>query len=406
MKRALAAILLAWSPPLLHAQVTSEGRAQDAAPILDASRVATYRSAPSTADVPTEASQPSKLLSSIARPKVYRATTMTRSSRSAYFHLYDAGNTLTTDRDVDGYRSEFRIRFDADVSTGDALVYAKLYLRRVGDTGGWQLYHTTNDFWIHGQSDTDDYYVDTTLDQGFPTAEYDVLIDLYESGYSGVVATLEGYDTAALSHLPLEEVGLDVPFGLAGYSIHGIATSFLIDDDRDGYYSRFRVSFDPDSDYSGDYTYAVVWVRPQGGAWIKEHTSDDFPIDVSGTADSYSFTADWISGYPTANYDIQIDLYDAATGLLVASAGSERPELSRLPLEDQAHDRIVNPPNNGGSIGGTTSGEYGGGAMTAWFVMALVLLVVTRKLNTVKKIHNAVTLRSRRRERTGRYWTN
>jgi hypothetical protein len=236
------------------------------------------------------------------------------------------------------------------------------------------------------------------LDDGFPTAEYDVLIDLYESGSSGVVATLEGYDASALSYLPLEEVGLDVPFGLAGFSIKSVAASFLIDDDHDGHYSRFRVTFDPDSDYSGDYAYAVVWVRPQGGVWIKEHTSDDFLVDANGTADSYGFTVDWISGYPTANYDVQIDLYDAATGLLVASAGSERLELTLLPLEDQTRDRNVSPPTSGGSVGDTTSEEFGGGSIAIWFALALGLLAVGRKIKAVNKIHRAVALRARRRE--------
>jgi hypothetical protein len=397
--RALAVALLVWLPTLIHAQVASEGRVQDVAPtILDDSRVSTYRSAPNPGDALPAANEQKKTISSAVTSRVFRSTAVTKSPRATYFQIYGAGNTLKRDRDVDGYHSEFRIRFDADVSVGNALVYAKLYLRRVGDTGGWQLYHTTDDFQIHGQSDADDYYVDTTLDEGFPTAEYDVLIDLYESGYSGVVATLEGYDTSALSCLPLEEVGLDVPFGLAGYSIKSVATSFLIDDDRDGYYSRFRVAFDPDADASGNYVYAMVWVRPQGGAWIKEHVSDDFLVDASGTADSYSFTADWISGYPTANYDIQIDLYDAATDLLVASAGSERRELTLLPLEDQSRDRYVSPPTSGGTVGGTTSEEFGGGAIATWFALALVTLAVGRKIEAVNKMHGAVALLARRRE--------
>jgi hypothetical protein len=405
MKRVLAMSLLALSPALLHAQVTSEGRAHDATSILEASRVASYSSAPSKDVLPAvesdsataaSASTQKKIASAASSSKVYRSTT-TQSSRASYFRIYDAGNVLSSDRDNDGHHSEFRIRFDADVSVGDALVYAKLYVRRVGDTGGWQLYHTTSDFWIYGQTDNDDYYVNTVLDAGFPTADYDVLIDLYESGYSGVVTTLEGYDTAALSYLPLEEVGLDVPFGLSGFAIKGVATTFILDEDRDGYYSKFRVSFDPDSDYSGDYAYAVVWVRPQGGAWIKEHTSGDFLVDVSGTMDSYSFTADWISGYPTANYDVQIDLYDAATGLLVASAGSERPELSRLPLEDATRDHYVGPVNSSTSISATSSAEYGGGAVSVWFAIVLATVAMGRKLRSVHKLRAAVARRARRK---------
>jgi len=410
MRRVLAVTLFALMPWVAQARVnTAEGRVQQTAPAaLDAQRISSYRSGPNSADLSVQennaASDFDKQKQAVkeqanASPgtETFRAPTTTMSARASYFRIYDTDSILRTDRDGDGYHSEFRIRFDADVSTGDALVYAKLYLRRVGDTGSWQLYHTTGNFWIYGQSGTDDYFVDTTLDDGFPTAEYDVLIDLYETGYSGVVATLDSYDDSALAYLQLEEVGLDVPFGMSGYRINDVATSLVIDDDRDGYYSRFRVTFDPDTDSSGSYIYAVVWVRPQGGTWIREHESEDFRVDASGTADAYSFTADWISGYPTARYDVQIDLYDAATGLLVASAGSERFELSELPLEDQARDRYINPPSSGAGEY-VTSYEEGGGAVSIWFGVALALLAIGRKLFAIKKLNAIVALRAPRRD--------
>lgn len=299
------------------------------------------------------------------------------SHRAAEFYIYDAGGALIADRDGDGYYSEFRIRFDADALFGDALVYAKLYVRRIGDAD-WLLYHTTDDFWIYGESPDDDYYVTTTLDAGFPASEYDVLIDLYEVGDSHVAATLGPQDSAALSALPLEEAGLDAPIQVAGYQIRDVSTTLLIDDDADGHYSRFRITFDPDADFDGAYLYARVWVRPQGGEWIEEHVSEDFLVDASGVEDAYSLTADWISGYPTAYYDVQIDLYDAATGLLAASAGSERPELSRLPLEDQSRDLRPNPPIGGGGGGEVTSREHGGGALSPSWALALLLFALSR----------------------------
>ena len=298
-----------------------------------------------------------------------RAAVIAYSHRTADFHIYDAGSSLITDQDDDGYYSEFRIRFDADAMFGDALVYAKLYLRRVGERD-WLLYHTTDDFWIYGESPSDDYYVTTTLDDGFPTSDYDVVIDLYEAGYSDIVATLGPAESAGLSLLPLEEAGLDVPIGVAGYRIRDVSTTLLIDDDDDGHYSQFRIEFDPDADFDGSYVYAVVWVRPQGGEWIEEHSSGDFLVHGSGTADVYSLTADWISGYPTAFYDVQIDLHDAASGLLAASAGSERPELSRVPLEDQSRDVRPNPP---------TGGDGGGGALMIWWLLALAPLLLRRR---------------------------
>jgi hypothetical protein len=159
-----------------------------------------------------------------------------------------------------------------------------------------------------------------------------------------------------------------------------VSTTLIIDDDGDGHYSKFRIEFDPDADFDGTFVYAEVWVRAQGGEWIQEHVSDDFLVDASGDEDVYSLTADWVSGYPTALYDVQIDLRDAETGALVASAGSERPELSRIPLEDQARDtRVSTPPANGGG-GVVTSRERGGGGLGGSFLLGLLILLVWARL--------------------------
>jgi hypothetical protein len=361
-----------------------EGRVSDATPpALEQGRVSSYtRTAPEAAASTKSAKTHTN--AKATQPKLTRrAVSEAMSSRAEFFNIYDAGSSLRIDRDQDGYHSEFQIRFDADSQVGDALVYARLYLRRVGELD-WQLYHTTDDFWIYGESDSDDYFVTTTLDGGFPTSEYDVLIDLYEAGAGGIVATIDANDDVDLLDLPLEEVGLDVPIEIPGYHIGNVSTTLLIDSDGDDHFSRFRITFDPDADFDGTYVFARFWVRAQGGDWIEEHVSEDFLVDSSGTEDVYSLTADWVSGYPTAYYDVQIDLHDAATGALVASAGSERPELSRIPLEDQGRDTRVNPPSSGGGGGDTTSRERGGGgAVTIWSLLGLALLAMGRKASRI-----------------------
>ncbi len=44
----------------------------------------------------------------------------------------------------------------------------------------------------------------TTLESGYPSDHYDVLIDLYEPGYSDIVATISSYESNSLYALPLE----------------------------------------------------------------------------------------------------------------------------------------------------------------------------------------------------------
>ncbi|NQD37127.1 hypothetical protein HPT27_08825 [Permianibacter sp. IMCC34836] len=300
-----------------------------------------------------------------------RPDTVTLRSSSYGFRLWDAGRDLISDVDADGYFRRFEIRFDADVSSGDAKVYAKLYLRRVGDTGPWEHYYTTDDFWIYGNSDSDDYYVDTTLNDGYPTGDYDVLIDLYEVGYSGIVATIGPFEDASLRDLRLEDAGLDIPLPNAGYHINDVDTTLLIDSDHDGYYSKFSISFDPDRDFGASMAYAVLRVRADDGNWQTEHTSEVFQVDESGDADRFSFTGDWLSGYITSRYDVQIDLYDAASNLLVATVSSERPELSRVPLEDAGRDTVANGGSNGGG-GSSHSSESGGGGSMSWLLLGVV----------------------------------
>ncbi len=393
MKRTLALSIVILSSILAQpAARAAEGRVSDLhAPPLDASRIAKYegaRGAGAAAGVTKSAKTSAKThalraATKTAALKSVRPSAAALSAGTSDFWFFDAGSTLFADRDRDGFHSEFRIRFDADVIAGEAIVYARLYLRRVGDPD-WLLYHETDDFSIFEDDGDDDYFVTTKLDDGWPTGDHDVLIDLYESGFDGIVATIGPLDSEALALLPLEETGLDLPIELPGYQLGEVTTTLLIDDDADGHYSKFRIDFDPDADFDGTFVYAEVWVRAQGGEWIQEHVSDDFLVDASGDADLYSLTADWISGYPTAFYDVQIDLRDADTGALVASAGSERPELSRIPLEDQARDTRVNPPPPPGGGGSSSSRESGGGALGGWFLCGLLMLLAWARLRPVK----------------------
>lgn len=377
MSRHVALSLLALSLAFLHPYANAaEGKTSDPAPVLDANRTSSYSVAPASKQPSAKQKGAKTHVNSKAVASKTTRSAPQMSGRFSDFTLYGATSTLRVDRDGDGYHSEFRIRFDADVIVGDARVYAKLYLRRAGESQ-WFLYHETDDFYITGQTSSDEYYVTTSLDDGYPTGEYDVLIDLYESGFSGIVATLGPGDSGALSYLPLEETGLDVPVGIAGYSIRDLSTTLLTDADGDGHYSRFRIAFDPDAEFADRIVYARIWVRARGGEWIEEFASEDFWVNTAGAADVYELSVEWRTGYPTSFYDVQIDLHDSATDLLVASAGSERGALGQIPLEDQSRDQFVNSPAPG-SGGSTSSREGGGGAFEFWSLLGLGLLGVAR----------------------------
>ena len=367
MNRLVVSTLIASVLVFAHSRASAEeGKVSQPTVTPEQNRSSNYSRATAGARKEHEGNVTKARRHTLAKPTVAAGKTgrtVERSSRAPYFYIYDAYSELRADRDRDGHHSEFRVRFDADVASGDALVYARLYLRRAGESQ-WFLYRETDDFWIFGQAGNDDYYVTTTLDAGYGTGEYDVLIDLYESGYAGIVATLGPLDSGALSYLPLEEVGLDVPIEMAGYSIRDVSTELIVDRDNDGYYSRFRINFDPDADFERRLVYARVWVRARGGDWIEEYVSDDWYVDTSGFDDEYVLDVDWVNGYPTSYYDVQIDLYDAATSLLVASAGSERAAFAQIPLEDSSRDVAPSSPSPG--AGGSSSSREGGGGSLEW----------------------------------------
>ncbi len=147
------------------------------------------------------------------------------------FSIYRAYSQLVTDIDADGYYQTFSVTFDADllspVANQAAYVYADLYLSQNG--GPWILYFSTDNFVINGEDTADEFEVVTQLDSGYVPEHYDVLIDLYEVGYSDVVATYSSNDSNALYALPLESSDYDPEYVEVDYhEEHGGGSSWLL----------------------------------------------------------------------------------------------------------------------------------------------------------------------------------
>jgi hypothetical protein len=106
---------------------------------------------------------------------------------------------VTFDADILSYHSELHFASE---------VYAELYLSRNG--GPWIHYYTTDSFIIDGDTTDDEHEVITTLNTGYLSDEYDVLIDLYEVGFEDIIATVSAEDISGLYALPLESANNDV----------------------------------------------------------------------------------------------------------------------------------------------------------------------------------------------------
>ena len=130
-------------------------------------------------------------------------------SGSFDFWIYDVDVILFNDDDRDGYFHGIDLLFDADTYYSSAEVYAVLYLSYEG--GPWNEYGVTEDFWIYGTSANDEYVMVTELMQGYPTGDYDLLIELFDAWDGSFVASYGPEDSSELSYLPLEDFNRDAP---------------------------------------------------------------------------------------------------------------------------------------------------------------------------------------------------
>jgi hypothetical protein len=139
------------------------------------------------------------------------------------------------------------------------------------------------------------------------------------------------------------------------------------DDDGDGYFYGIDLLFDADTIYSSADVYAAVYLSFEGGPWNEYAVTDDFTLFGASGDDEYVLVTELMSGYPTGDYDLLIELFDAYDGAFVASFGpDDTSEFAYLPLEDFNRDapdveqRIV------------IVSEGGGGAIGIWLLIGLL----------------------------------
>jgi hypothetical protein len=141
------------------------------------------------------------------------------------------------------------------------------------------------------------------------------------------------------------------------------------DDDFDGYYWGIDLLLDADTYYDVADVYAVIYLSLEGGPWNELAVTDSFSIFGATSDDEYILVTELLSGYPTGDYDLLIELFDAFDGAFLASFGpADTSELSFLPLEDANHDDpdFDNP----------VVVVHGGGAVSWWMISVMLLLLL------------------------------
>ncbi|MGD8976264.1 MAG: choice-of-anchor H family protein [Gammaproteobacteria bacterium] len=150
------------------------------------------------------------------------------------------------------------------------------------------------------------------------------------------------------------------------YRIYSATTRLFDDIDGDGFYTYLRVNFDIDTDYFDADVFVRLFMRGDDGRWTQFYQSPVFTIYGSSGSDDYEVETELVAGFPPDDYDVLIEVYDAAYGDLVVEYGPlESSALSFLPLEDVSFD---------GSLPAPVTISRGGGGATGIELLVLALL--------------------------------
>lgn len=113
------------------------------------------------------------------------------------------------------------------------------------------------------------------------------------------------------------------------------------DNDGDGYYSKFNLSFDFDAPHSTQTIYVTGTLTGRGGEATSQplFTTEPYTIQQSSGGDAYQMTVLLTDGYPTNTYQLQLAVYDAESKALIHQFdGYDANLLHDLYLEDANQD--------------------------------------------------------------------
>ncbi len=286
------------------------------------------------------------------------------SSHAFGFSFYSATSFLDVDLDGDGYYSQFGIDFDADLDTAEfADVYAIIYYSENG--GPWTEFFVTEDFTLFSDDIGDEYSVTFILNSDFPTNQYDFLIDLYEVGFSDIVATIGPEEDSDLFALPLEDEINDT-------SISFVASDLFGDFDTDGFYTDLTLEYDIETQRIGDTVYAEIAIINLAEGWQQILFSDNFSLGNQTEFIDLTFN----EGYPAGYYDIQLNLIDVITGEVIADAGQEFSSLRGLPIESVNNDNFFDGPDTHVDV---DVDVHHSGSMGWWIVLLGLMGLVRRR---------------------------
>jgi len=161
------------------------------------------------------------------------------------------------------------------------------------------------------------------------------------------------------------------------FSIYEASSRLFTDNDLDGFYQTFSVTFDADLIGFGSYeradVYAELYLSRDGGPWVHYYSTDIFTIIGDSSEDDFEVLTTLHTGYPTDYYDVLIDLYEVGFDDIVATISSDDTDnLYALPLESSDRDEIYS--------GDSSSEGHGGGSLSLLGLFMLGCVSLKRRL--------------------------
>ncbi len=161
------------------------------------------------------------------------------------------------------------------------------------------------------------------------------------------------------------------------FSIYEASSRLFTDNDADGFYQTFSVTFDADLIGFGSYeradVYAEMYLSRDGGPWVHYYSTDIFTIIGDSSDDDFEVLTTLHNGYPADYYDVLIDLYEVGFDDIVATISSDDTDnLYGLPLESSDRDDIY--------IGDSSSEGHGGGSLSLFGLLILGCVSLKRRL--------------------------
>ncbi|MGI9305341.1 MAG: choice-of-anchor H family protein [Gammaproteobacteria bacterium] len=168
------------------------------------------------------------------------------------------------------------------------------------------------------------------------------------------------------------------PFSHQAFWINHADVVLGYDDDHDGYYHAFSLSFEADVDHGSAFVYAKVFLSYEDGPWNLLYTTDVFSIYPADPDNAYEVISSLEVGYEPGYYDVLIELYEADYDHFVADFGPrDDTELMLLPLEDVDHEDVVVEGDAHGFVAVEVHG--GGGGIGIGSLVLLLFLGVGLK---------------------------